>query len=325
MGYSTRLFDKAMARIDARRRFAEDEAEQRRDEIVSKCPRIGELEIAMRRTGADAVTLVMANPGDMENRLKELKKQNLAYQAEIKEWLKRCSLPEDWFSADYKCKKCSDKGFIDGKMCECLKKLLRDETIKELNALTPLKLSDFDSFELDFYPDEPDENGVNPRKCMEFNLKKLKQYAKAFGEGSGNLLLYGGTGLGKTHLSLAVARDVIEKGYGVVYGSAQNLMNRLEREKFGKDSTDSMDEILGCDLLILDDLGTEFTTQFISSTVYNIVNSRVLSGKPTIISTNLDEDELEEKYTQRILSRLTGNYAMYPFAGRDIRQLKKGR
>ena len=148
-------------------------------------------------------------------------------------------------------------------------------------------------------------------------------YADDFGKCSDSLFMHGATGLGKTHLSLAIANVVVEKGFEVIYGSAQNLLSSLEREKFGGGSGEMEKELLDCDLLIIDDLGSEFSTQFTVACIYNIINTRINLGKPVIISTNLTGEELEAKYTQRITSRIIGSYVSLLFIGKDIRQLKK--
>ena len=140
-----------------------------------------------------------------------------------------------------------------------------------------------------------------------------------------NLLMQGGTGLGKTHLSLAIAHEAIEKGYGVIYGSAQNMVTNLEKERFQKDNEqqDTNQLMLQCDLLIIDDLGTEFSTSFVTAAIYNIVNTRLMTHKPTIISTKLSMKELEERYTERFASRILGSYIPLFFRGKDIRQQKR--
>ena len=160
---------------------------------------------------------------------------------------------------------------------------------------------------------------------MENVLEYCQDWARYFTRKSQGLIMLGKTGLGKTHLSLAIAGTVIDRGYNVYYGSVPNIMNKLEKEHFGRNPSDEnlLDELCECDLLILDDLGAEFSTQFTVSCIYNIINSRILSGKPTIISTNLTPNELEDKYTQRITSRIIGSYVSLKFMGRDIRQIRR--
>ena len=147
-----------------------------------------------------------------------------------------------------------------------------------------------------------------------------KDYAQNFKKNSDNLLFLGGVGLGKTHLSLSIINVVTEKGFGVIYDSAQNLFNKIEKEHFSySGSNEIIDAVLSCDLLVIDDLGTEFITPFTVSQFYNIINSRINSGLPTIINTNLDFSEIQENYTARVLSRIMGNYKIKKFMGDDIR------
>lgn len=259
--------------------------------------------------------------------IEELSKKNLAAQQRRKDILKENGYPEDYLDADYTCKKCRDTGFVSGVMCDCYKELLRDTALAELNELSPSSRSTFESFNVNYYPDTSDPvTGVNPRSRMKEILDFCKDYAADFGTDSPSLLLYGATGLGKTHLSLAIASEAIRKGYGVIYGSAQNLMSRLEKEHFssGRDNEyeGSEQAILECDLLVIDDLGAEFSTQFTVAELYNIINTRIMSRLPAIISTNLTPDGLEQKYTQRITSRIIGNYISLYFCGKDIRQIK---
>ena len=259
--------------------------------------------------------------------IEELAKKNLASQQRRKDILKEHGYPEDYLDAEYTCKKCRDTGFIGGVMCDCYKALLRDTALAELNELSPSARSTFESFNINYYPDTVDPTtGINPRSRMKEILDFCRDYAADFATDSPSLLLYGATGLGKTHLSLAIASEAVKKGYGVIYGSAQNLMSRLEKEHFssGRNSEyeGSEQALLECDLLIIDDLGAEFSTQFTVAELYNIINTRIMSRLPVIISTNLTPDGLEQKYTQRITSRIIGNYISLYFCGKDIRQIK---
>jgi len=225
----------------------------------------------------------------------------------------------------FACNACKDEGFIDGRMCSCLKKLMRIQACNQLNASTPLALCTFDNFSLSYYPNEPSDSGISAYQQMEQILRYCKAYAAQFSMDAPNLLMQGGTGLGKTHLSLAIAHEAIEKGYGVIYGSAQNMVTNLEKERFQKDNEqqDTNQLMLQCDLLIIDDLGTEFSTSFVTAAIYNIVNTRLMTHKPTIISTNLSMKELEERYTERFASRILGSYIPLFFRGKDIRQQKR--
>ena len=221
------------------------------------------------------------------------------------------------------CKICNDENYISGKLCSCVEGIAKQLTFAELSASLPIKDCSFDNFDLNYYSNEHDENGNIPRKRATALLKLCREFADNFPFVSSSLLFMGAAGLGKTHLSLSIVSAVAEKGYGVVYGSAYNLLSAAEKEHFSYNGeTEKEDALLGCDLLVIDDLGTEFLTSYTSSLIYNIINTRILNGKPTIINTNLNFDELENRYTARITSRFLGSYEMKKFIGSDIRQIK---
>ena len=223
----------------------------------------------------------------------------------------------------YDCEECKDTGYIDGKLCDCVKNITKKMAFEELSRNMPIFESRFDNFNLNYYPNKEDESGVNPRKRITTILKLCREYVIEFNpHSSPNLLFMGDSGLGKTHLTLAIVSGVIEKGYNVIYGSAYNLFSAVENDHFSSEKGDSYENMLECDLLVIDDLGTEFSTSFTQSTLYGLINSRILSGKPTIINTNLSMADIEKRYTPRISSRLIGNYTAKKFVGNDIRQLK---
>ncbi|MBQ8016279.1 MAG: ATP-binding protein, partial [Clostridia bacterium] len=225
----------------------------------------------------------------------------------------------------YTCKKCNDSGFYEGYACECRKELLKETAKLELSNISPSNKCSFDNFSTDYYPSPIDAAlGVSPQKRMASILEYCKCYADDFDSDSESLYMHGATGLGKTHLSLAIANVVAANGYRVIYDTAQNIFSSLEKEKFSYSGNGEREkEILDCDLLIIDDLGSEFSTQFTTAAAYNIINTRMNRSKPVIISTNLTETELEAKYSQRVTSRIIGNYVSLLFLGKDIRQLKK--
>ncbi len=323
MSYKRSVYIKAKDILSQRKATAEKEAEMRHSAAVAICPELAQVEREMASHGADVVKAVGMG-ANLDEYIKNLATANLRAQAKRKELLKSAGFPEDYLDVKYTCEICKDTGYNKEFYCQCYRKLIRDVARQELGANSPLKKCTFDSFRLDRYPDVVDSViGINQREHMKNNFEYCKDYAKNFTTDSPGLFMYGKTGLGKTHLSLAIANEVIDKGYDVYYGSIQSIMDKLESEHFGRlPREDSIKEdILNCDLLIIDDLGTEFTTQFTTAELYNIINSRILSSLPTIISTNLDLPEIAQAYSQRVASRIIGNSDAMYFCGKDIRQM----
>lgn len=222
----------------------------------------------------------------------------------------------------YECEKCRDTGLVNGKYCDCVKTAAINLLIKDLSASAPIDKCRFENFSLDYYQNVDTENG-NPKKRMTEILKLCKEYVIDFKvESAKSLLFIGNTGLGKTHLSLAVAYELLLRGFDVIYGSAYNLFAKMENEHFGSHSDECYNNAVTCDLLIIDDLGGEFVSPYIQSLVYNIINTRLLASKPTIINTNLSMAEINKVYTPRVASRLLGEYTAKRFLGNDIRQQK---
>lgn len=255
-----------------------------------------------------------------KNGIDDLRKKSEALALEKKIILEKAQIPE----IKYNCEICKDTGYVSGKICDCVKREAAAVMANELSREMPLNDCRFDNFDLKYYSDKDDAEGQNPRRRMTAILKLCREYVIGFNpEISPNLLFMGSAGLGKTHLTMAIVSGVIEKGYIPVYASADNLFSAIYTEKFSGDGRDSYDSILNADLLVIDDLGTEMVTSFTKSALYNIINTRMLTRKPTIINTNLSMKQLEETYTPRVSSRLIGSYDGYKFIGRDIRQQKK--
>ena len=279
-------------------------------------PRLQVIDFRLSALGAKiAITALSGDKSELE----KIHKEMLNLNAEKKEILSRFNIKEVVFD----CQKCSDTGYIDGKLCECIKEKAKQIALNKLSSDMPIKESRFDNFDLAFYDNTDTADGINPRKRMSSILKLCREYAQNFDpKVSPNLLFMGDSGLGKTHLTLAVVSEIIRKGYSVIYGSAYNLFSAIENEHFSSEKGDSYANMLECDLLVIDDLGTEFITSFTQSVLYGLVNSRILSSKPTIINTNLTMADIEKRYSARISSRFIGNYTAKKFVGADIRQLK---
>lgn len=324
MGYSKEIYEQAMATLREHRALEALRTDERKQAFFGQYPRAREIEKELSSTAIQAAKAVLKGRGTQET-LQELREHNQALQQEFDALLSEAGLPSDYLEPHYQCAQCRDEGFIDGKMCACLKVRMRTEACRKLNAQTPLSLSTFESFDLKYYSSTPEPGQKTaPREHMEQVFQYCKNYAEQFSMASPSLLFRGGTGLSKTHLSLAIANVVIQNGYGVIYDSVHNIMTTLERERFGKEPApeDTNRLLMECDLLILDDLGTEFSTSFVTASIYNLVNTRLMAQRPTIISTNLTLTELEKRYTERLISRIIGHYVRLPFYGKDIRQQK---
>lgn len=324
MGYSKELFQYALNKLSSRRNEAKARVSTKKAELYSHLPRLSAIEDELAGTGVQLVHAVMTGKQSTAEAVESIKHKNLALQNERTQLLNKAGVGADYLEPHYVCTKCNDEGYLDGKMCDCLKKILRDEKLRRLNSTSSLSLSHFQNFRLDYYPTEPNENGIVPREKMAEIYEQCVQFAKNFHNSNGrNLMMMGATGLGKTHLSLAIAAEVIAQGYEVVYGSLQDLVRRTESEKFSREGSgyETLDTLLACDLLILDDLGSEFVTGFTSSTIYNIINTRINHHKSTIISTNLQFKELNDQYADRVISRLIGSYTILWFCGNDVRRI----
>lgn len=321
MSYTTETYDKAQTILDRRKERATLEAQSRIDKISNKIPELKTIQTKLAQVGLNIskAFLTSKNP---QAEIDKLRIESLALQDRKKKILKENGYSEDALSIKYNCPACEDTGFIGGRRCKCYINLLKEIERAKIEKIAPINECTFESFDTNYYPEEMD--GVCPKKKAEIIKENCKRYATSFTKRSKSLLFMGNTGLGKTHLSLAIANVVINRGYSVIYGTAQNILRDLQNENFGR--TDNLryfeNEILSTDLLILDDLGTEFKNQFTVSCLYNIINSRLCAKLPTIISTNYTFEELEEKYDQRITSRITGQYSTLILVGNDIRYIK---
>ncbi|MBE6840993.1 MAG: DNA replication protein DnaC [Ruminococcus sp.] len=313
-----RIFEMAQSVMTQRRLSAVSQNDKRIDEVNKKIPEIYEINKCLFNTGKELMKII-AKKKNVGQEVEKLKQTNLEAQAMIKNLLLSNGYPEDYLEIQYNCPDCQDTGYCNGEYCSCFKKLYGNLSANEMNKNSQIKLSSFDTFSLSYYTGS-DYDVM--KRIFEFT----KEYARNFRSTGGSILMFGRTGLGKTHLSLSIANVVLSKGYSVIYDSAINILRKIEREHFGRDnSNDTLSLILDCDLLILDDLGTEYETPFYSSVIYNIINTRLGGNKPTIISTNLDYEGIERRYDERVVSRLCAVYTCLEFKGEDIRLQKQKR
>lgn len=318
MAYSEEVLRRARERLAAAKADRESENREHLQEAYRKVPRIREIDRQLRMTMAEAAKAAFSGGVDIQETMDGIRRQNMLLQAERAE-LAALNFEEGYLDETPICQQCGGSGYVGSRMCECLQELCRQEQKKELTFLNVGKET-FEQFRLDYYPEEN-----NARRIMEKTYQACRRYAVNFTEKAGNLLFSGDTGLGKTFLSACIARSVADNGYSVVYESAAHLFARLERAKFSGDeqARKDADKYIACDLLIVDDLGTEMPGQFTTAALYTLLNDRLLSGKPTIISTNLNSEDFSHRYSPQIASRLRGNFTRIPFVGRDIRMMKQ--
>ena len=323
MGYSAQVMQRARARLAAAKADRESENQQHLAEAYERIPRLREIDRQLRLTMAMAAQAVFASGGDAKAAMEEAREKNLSLQRE-REYLVNTYFEEGYLDDSPICDVCGGSGYVGSNMCECLAELCRQEQKKDLTFLNVGRES-FDQFRLDYYPDRVDPKiGLNIRMVMEKTYQTCRKYALNFNERSGNLLFSGDTGLGKTFLSACIARAVADRGFSVVYESAGHMFTNLERAKFNGDEDARLDakKYNDCDLLIIDDLGTEMPGQFTTAALYSLVNDRMLAGKPMIISTNLNVEDLSRRYSPQIASRLRGSFLRVAFLGDDIRVKK---
>ena len=287
---------------DKHNEIARVEAE-RKKEILSKFPEYARLEQELAQTMYDVIAVAMNGGENREKRLNAIKCKNLEIQSKMSEILVKNGFSSDYLKPLYVCPICRDTGSVDGNWCSCIKRAAVKFAADDLNENG--LLCRFEDFNLSLYSDENDPQlGCSPREAMKNNFVDCVKFVEKFnGMGSG-IFMIGATGLGKTHLSLSIANELIKKGFSVVYNSVPELVRKLNSEQFGKVEGDTMQIINDCDLLILDDLGSEHSTEYSASLVYQLINSRLSRNKPVIASTNLNENEIKNRYQDRIWSRL---------------------
>ena len=316
MAYSSEVIGRARQRLENENAQKKSRYAANMEQAYREVPQLRQLDSAMKQNVALAVQCALG--GDSQ-KIAQAQKENEALQERwdglVAEHFPRGFLEEPL------CPRCGGVGYVGKQMCTCLAELCRQEQLKEVESLTCGK-GNFADFRLDYYSDRVDPKiGVSPRMVMEQNLRLAKRFCQHF---QGNLLFVGGTGLGKTFLSACVATAAAMEGRSVVYESASHLFSNLEKNRFNPDekTQQTATRYAACDLLIIDDLGTELPGNFVTAALYNLLNDRILSGKPMVVSTNLNMQEIGTRYSPQIASRLQGNFQGLTFVGEDIRVLK---
>ena len=333
MTHDGRLLARAREALEDERRENQAEQQRRTDLIYHRIPEIESIDRRMRSQMSDLVRLTLSKPADLSHRLEKLQKENLDLQMRKAELLHAQDFPIDYLDEIVSCKVCGDTGMVDGRLCACMERRYNRELTKELSVLLRSGDESFERFDLSLYPDTPEqESGVSARSAMRIVFSACRGFADSFPDVPANLrnlLLRGESGLGKTYLSACIARSVAERGYSVCYDTASAALEAFEKQKFSRIPEEAeaaalrAERMLSCDLMILDDLGTEMPTPAAASALYTLINTRLTRSLHTVISTNCSDDELRRRYSPQICSRLFGEFLELPFYGNDIRLMKR--
>ena len=308
---------------------AKKKLEIKKELCYKKCPRIREIDDELNMTAIKiSKAIIYANKQDKNKYIEDIKNltENLKKEKEI--LMTENGFSKYYFDEIYNCNKCKDTGFVNNEKCDCFKQKMINKAYDMSNISEIIKTENFSKFSLDYYSKQKyPKNDMSPYENMKLIMRKCSLFIEEFDEKFKNMVFSGDTGLGKTFLCRCIAKELLDRGKTVLYVTAFNLFNMFEKEKFNKDNEEVDREILNltknADLLIIDDLGTEFITSLSTAEFFDIINSRILAKKSTIIPTNLGTDELITQYSGRIVSRLYGEYDMLKFFGDDIRLTKK--
>lgn len=320
MGYNKDNYRRIRAAYQTKYLKAYEEADRRMQELHAKSPELAALDRELSRAGAKIAMAALGTGDAYREKLAEVERENLALQEKRAALLASLGYPADYTLPPYECPVCEDSGFVGTVMCDCMRRELILAAYESSGLGALMRTQSFETF-------RPEYCGVGEqRERMQRNFDILREYAETFSTASDNLILCGATGLGKTHLSTSVARRVIDRGFDVYYASALQMFSDFEHTRFGSGLADAPSVDIAryseCELLILDDLGTEVTNQFTNSCLYLVLNNRINLRRPTVISTNLSGKEIKERYTDRIASRILGDFKPLLFVGTDVRRQK---
>lgn len=318
-------YDIIMREYQKKQRKSREELSARIDEVYAKLPELYEIDASIVDLSMDKARKLLLGDGRDDN---SSLKDELSSLSNYKQRLLLANgYSRDYLDAQYECTDCQDTGYIENEKCHCFKKASVELLYLQSNLIEILKKENFANFNINFYSKNhiDKKTGRTSLETMQNALDTCLNFVDTFDVKKNNLFLYGDTGVGKTFLSHCIAKELIERSYSVIYFSAFALFDTLAKSRFDKEiDAKSMNEyIIDCDLLIVDDLGTELTNAFITSEFFFCINERILLNKSTIISTNLALDSLRDLYTERTFSRITSNYTILKLTGEDIRLKKK--
>ncbi len=325
MTYDIKNLRRAERKHEELKNAHESELIKRRAKLHNDIPRLGEIDKRLRTSVISAIHTALRHDENAEDKVLAIRDENLELQREQAELLTMNGYAYNYLSDVPMCDICEDSGYTDGKMCSCLALLYAQEQRCELSASLNIEKTTFDKFRFDCYDTSVDAKfGVSAADNMEYIYDTCVDFAANFDRHSDNLLLQGGSGIGKTFLAGCIANAVIDIGASVLYESACSLFARIDADRFRRDDdipAVDFDRYLNCDLFILDDLGTESMTNFGITMLYRLINTRNTNGKQTIVITSLASDEMRRRYGPQIASRLEGEYTSLRFFGDDVRKL----
>lgn len=307
-----------MAKYDQLRKIEDSALQKRKESAEAKAPELYAIEQKIAKLSMELAMLNFRKTSNHEKDFKALKAEIISLRGQRAEILTGLGFPLDYLERHYSCSKCQDTGYIRQEKCSCYKKYLIEAYNKTSDFNDLIKNYTFESFKLDLFDDMPEDYPVSPKENMTNILEASIDYIRNFKSHEQNLLFFGSPGTGKTFLSSCIAKELLDDGHLVVYRTSDGLIQNLKEVKFN-DNHDLLDLLLNCDLLIIDDLGTELTTEFSKVELFNFLNAKLLRKKKMIVSTNLTIENLKKKYDERIYSRLVGDFNLYKFLGEDLR------
>lgn len=325
MSLNNSQYDIIMRDYEQKQLRSRSRLNQHYEEAYSKIPRLQDIDNTISSLSVSQVKKLLDGDSQAVASAK-LQVENLRLERSV--LLKEHGYPDHYLEESYHCPDCKDTGYIAGQKCHCFKKAIIDLLYAQSNVKEILKKENFNTFQLSYYSNNRKDptTGRSSREVMTTALDTCHRYVDTFSTDiSQNLFLYGDTGVGKTFLSHCITKELIDHTFSVIYFTATELFDVMAKSRFDHEieSRDMDEYILDCDLLIIDDLGTELTNSFVVSQLFVCINERFLRKKSTIISTNLSLETIVENYSERILSRITSNYTMLKLTGDDIRIKKK--
>lgn len=327
MALTNSQYDAVMRLYDEERSANRRELDTREDFVLSQCPDYQKIKTKIIDLSYNYANSRISNHSFNEEESKAYKSSLENLKAQMQACLASIGKPANYLDQIYTCPKCKDTGFIQGKHCDCFKKKAIDFVYRDSNLKNITISENFSTFNLNYYDNlqiYPDRGNMTARQIMKNNLAICKDFVKDFDAKHPSLLLYGNSGTGKTFMSNCIAKELLESIHSVIYLTSTEFFDKYKKFNYNEnDDSLSADYLLECDLLIIDDLGTEPKSAYNESKLFYCVNERILRQKSTIISSNIDIIELRDRYSERTFSRLISHYTPLEFLGNDIRLLKK--